>query len=85
MAFVQVKVTAKALKDLVDQGKTIDEICEAFKDEKGNPLPKNTAKNYLKQCDLKLKKVRKSKFVLVNDMVSENQAETIVVGEEANV
>lgn len=84
MAFVQVQVTAKALKDLVDQGKNLDEICDAFKDEKGNSLPKNTAETYLKQCGLKLKKVRKSKFTLVNDMVEETQPNSIeIVAEEA--
>lgn len=83
----QIQVTAKALKDLVEQGKTLEEIREHFKDEAGNSLPEATAKRYLKQCDLKIKKVRTPKFVLVNDLVSETQPTNVVVEREveANV
>lgn len=84
---VPIKVTAKALKDLVESGSTIEEICSAFKDENGNPLPTATAKKYLKQCDLKIKKKRTPKFVLVNDLNSEVEVKVVTenVSEAAEV
>lgn len=82
----QINVTANELKTLVEAGKTLDQICEHFKDEKDKALPKATAKRYLKECNLTLKKTRRSKFVLVDNDNLVNKSEVEVTEDEgANV
>lgn len=77
----QIEITANSLKELVDQGKSLSEICAHFKDENGKSLPTATAKRYLKDCGLTVKKTRRPKFVLVKDQVNEANTNTV----EANV
>jgi hypothetical protein len=72
--FTQINVTATELKTLVEAGKSLQEICDAFKDSEGKSLPIATAKRYLKDCGLKIKKTRRSRFVLVTKD-SNNNAE----------
>lgn len=67
----QIQVTANALKTLVEEGKSLEQICEHFQDENGKSLPTATAKRYIKECGLTLKKVRRPKFVLVKDQANE--------------
>jgi len=42
--FTQINVTATELKTLVEAGKSLQEICDAFKDSEGKSLPIATAK-----------------------------------------
>jgi len=66
------QINASEVKALVESGKKLEDICNHFKDDKGNPMNKSEAKRILKVLDLTIKKTRTPRFVLNNDLNTTN-------------